>query len=224
MRTTNRLRLTRILLLASVAIAVQGCFLLPNQSPIALIDARDLTGRAPFRVSFNAYDSQDPDGEIERCRWSFGDGNSDTGEFVSHTFRTVGTYTVTLTVWDDDGASDSDSVSVTVLEGPQLSDFHITDVRWEPSTCYLFPFWWPCVYVYVTVESTSPYAANVVIEATARNASGAYLGSNELLWNNTCDIPPSETFVVDGKILFVEGPTESVAGVEARIAGIEACN
>jgi len=212
-----------LITLFSLLLLSTSC-LVPNQPPSAVIDVSDSTGRAPFKVSFDAYESEDSDGTIERCSWDFGDGDTDSGMFVTHTFSNPGTYTVILTVWDDDGATDSASVTINVLEGPKLSDFRITSVHWEPSTCYFLLLNWPCVYVYVTVESNSPYPANVVIEATARDATGAFLGSNELFWNNTCDIPPRETFVVDGKIIFVEGPTPNVARVDARIVRVEACN
>jgi len=212
------------LALVLLVLPLSACALLPNKAPTAVIDPSHLTGRAPLRTSFNAYDSDDPDGEIARCRWEFGDGGSDEGMYATHVFGEVGVYTVTLTVWDDDGASDSASFQITVLEGPALSDFRIANTRWEPSTCYFLALAWPCVYVYVTIESDSPYPANVVVEATARNSMGAYLGSNELYWNDTCDIPARETFVLDGKILFMEGPTPSVATVDARIVRVEACN
>jgi PKD repeat protein len=52
--------------------------------------------------SFDASGSTD-DGAIVGYSWSYGDGNTDTGVTSEHTYSTAGTYTVTLTVTDDDG-------------------------------------------------------------------------------------------------------------------------
>ncbi|MDC0381042.1 PKD domain-containing protein, partial [Flavobacteriaceae bacterium] len=54
--------------------------------------------------------------------WNFGDGSVAFGENVSHTFSTIGTFTVTLTVTDTNptGCSDSATIVVQVL-GPYLN-------------------------------------------------------------------------------------------------------
>lgn len=68
----------------------------------------------PLRL--NARASFDSDGEIEAYRWDFGDGTSGAGATTEHTFDTPGTFTVTLTVQDDAGVSNStDADQITVL-------------------------------------------------------------------------------------------------------------
>ncbi len=64
--------------------------------------------------TFDGSSSSDTDGTIESYSWTFGDGNSASGEVVSHTYGSDGSYTVTLTVTDNDGDSDSSSQLVTV--------------------------------------------------------------------------------------------------------------
>ena len=66
---------------------------------------------------FDGRASSDADGNIASYRWTFGDGAVAAGETASHTYESDGTRTVTLTVTDDDGATNSASRSVTVPEG-----------------------------------------------------------------------------------------------------------
>lgn len=56
-------------------------------------------------IRFDAAGSSDPDGRIAQYDWDFGDGSSAQGEAVTHRYSADGTYTVTLTVLDDDGST-----------------------------------------------------------------------------------------------------------------------
>ncbi len=85
---------------------------LPNQAPSASFTAatRDLG------VSLDAAESSDLDGTITSYAWDFGDASTAAGSTAQHTYTRAGTYTVTLTVVDDDGAAATSSQDVTVTE------------------------------------------------------------------------------------------------------------
>ena len=61
--------------------------------------------------------STDSDGLVSSWAWDFGDGNSSSAQNPTHTYAADGSYTVTLTVTDDDGATHTSSQVVTVEQG-----------------------------------------------------------------------------------------------------------
>jgi PKD repeat protein len=58
--------------------------------------------------------STDPDGTIASRLWNVGDGRTSTNNPLTFRYRSAGTYTVTLTVTDNDGATNTTSKQVTV--------------------------------------------------------------------------------------------------------------
>ncbi len=72
--------------------------------------------------SFNGTGSSDPDGTIASYSWAFGDGSTGSGANPNHTYNSAGTYSVTLTVTDNLGATGSTAAPVTPTVPPtQLS-------------------------------------------------------------------------------------------------------
>ncbi len=83
-----------------------------NQEPTAVLSI-ECSG---LSCTADGSGSTDADGSIVDHSWNFGDGTSESGAEVTHPFGVAGTYTVTLTVTDDDGATDQASRVVTVSE------------------------------------------------------------------------------------------------------------
>ncbi len=65
-------------------------------------------------VIFDGSGSTDSDGTIESYAWNFGDIHTGSGETTSHTYTVAGTYTVTLTVTDNEGLTGSDTTVITL--------------------------------------------------------------------------------------------------------------
>ena len=83
----------------------------PSQDPTASFSF-DQTG---LFVSFQ--DLSMDDGSVVSWDWDFGDGSSSSEQHPSHTYGAAGSYTVSLTVTDNTGASGSASESVVVVDG-----------------------------------------------------------------------------------------------------------
>ena len=89
----------------------------PNSAPIASANGA-YSGTVGTAVSFSSAGSSDSDGAIAGYLWDFGDGNTSTSANPSHTYQTDGTFTVSLTVTDDDGATGVDATSADVAPAP----------------------------------------------------------------------------------------------------------
>ena len=88
-----------------------------NPPPTAVASVSDASPYPGDAVTFSADGSYDYNGEIVSYTWSFGDGDSGEGETTTHSYIEGGTYTVTLTVTDDEGATGSTKLTVSVLPG-----------------------------------------------------------------------------------------------------------
>jgi len=77
---------------------------------------------ADFRqLAFDGTGSDDPDGTIDSYDWEFGDGGTGSGSSPNHSYAAAGSYSVKLTVTDNDGAKDSITHTVTVVDPPPLA-------------------------------------------------------------------------------------------------------
>jgi len=94
-------------------------------SPSASFTATPSSGKVPLAVTFNASSSSDSDGFITLYDWVFGDGRSESGVIVTHTYTSAGTYTARLTVTDDDGATDTTTTQIEVSAASVPGDLYV---------------------------------------------------------------------------------------------------
>ena len=81
-----------------------------EKAPVAVITSSS-DGVANVSMTFDASSST---GFISTYKWDFGDNSTLTGQKVSHTYTTDGTYTVKLTVTTESGLTSSAQKSITV--------------------------------------------------------------------------------------------------------------
>jgi parallel beta-helix repeat protein len=65
---------------------------------------------------FNASSSYDRDGEVVSFEWDFGDGTTDSGMVVSHSYNSSGQFDVLLTVTDDEGYTGSFTMTIDAVQ------------------------------------------------------------------------------------------------------------
>ncbi len=115
--------------------------------------------------------SNDPDGSIANYSWSFGDGGTSTQENPIHSYSSPNTYTVELTVTDNEGAKDTKAKTVSVTgvinscgEINKEGEYDVTQDLSSPSNCLI-----------VKADGVTIHGNNHVIASTA-TLDGPYIG------------------------------------------------
>jgi len=101
-----------------------------GQGPIASITPSQTTTAIGEMVQFDGSSSHSPTGEIVDYAWTFGDGSTGTGPVVGHAYASEGTFSVTLAITDNSGATATTSAQVTVGHSPEPSGDTITRSFW----------------------------------------------------------------------------------------------
>jgi len=95
-----------------------------NHAPVADLYADVTSGDRPLKIEFSANLSTDEDEDVLTYYWDFGDGTNSTGISPSKTYGTTGTFTVILTVTDEEGLTDIATITITVNEPPDIFPFY----------------------------------------------------------------------------------------------------
>jgi type IV pilus assembly protein PilY1 len=94
-----------------------------DTGPVASFTTSSPSGNEPLTVAFmdtsSAYDN------LASWKWDFGDGATSTAQNVFHTYEEDGIYTVTLTVKDHDGSTDTITATdlITIFDSGPTSSF-----------------------------------------------------------------------------------------------------
>ena len=87
-----------------------------NGAPVAIINATPMNGNAPLVVNFSGGNSIDNDAVVSYL-WDFNDGSPTSSEMTTgHLFDKPGVYEVSLTVTDIEGLSNTQSITIEVVE------------------------------------------------------------------------------------------------------------
>jgi PKD repeat protein len=99
-----------------------------NLPPEAIATSDIQSGNPPLNVEFSGQASTDPDGSIDSYHWSLGDGSTQIGRDITHTYETAGKYQVILTVTDSERATDKDTILI--VNNPELSQLFISELSY----------------------------------------------------------------------------------------------
>ena len=119
-----------------------------TEAPVAVISVTPTSAdAAPALFTFDASASVDPDGEIVRYQWDFGDGSREFLQEVTHIYASAGTFRARLTVTDDKGVTGSAEKLIPVgIATPTIEirvpPDHVNNIVLAPES----PLWVQAVY------------------------------------------------------------------------------
>ncbi|MDF7822662.1 PKD domain-containing protein [Pontiellaceae bacterium B12227] len=147
-------------------------------------------GLIPFDVVFDGSSSISST-NITDYAWDFGDGNTGNGMIVTNTFTVVGTNTVTLSVTDESGNTDTSEIEIVaepalVGDPIALGDVLAIDFGATPSAVANYndvsydgsPSWTTPGLVRLADGGTTLVSLDVAIDGTADRNQGGYVAGN----------------------------------------------
>jgi len=95
--------------------------------PEASFNYNPLDPQVNDTITFDS-SSIDTDGTIVSYSWDFGDGTNSTSQNPTHSYNQEGSYTVSLTVTDDDGLSDTFTINIIDIVIPEFPSWSIIPI------------------------------------------------------------------------------------------------
>jgi PKD repeat protein len=130
---TYSVTLTLVDTLGRTASVTRPYAVLGGTNPLANATASPRNPAVGQLVVFNASASSAAAGRrIVRWEWTFGDGETGSGQQVTHAYAQAGAYTAVLTVTDDAGRTDTEDVDVTVGSNGPTATFTVSPTRPTP--------------------------------------------------------------------------------------------
>ncbi|MCD6434439.1 MAG: PKD domain-containing protein, partial [Candidatus Diapherotrites archaeon] len=159
-----------------------------SQHPFASFTYTPENATVDETITFNASSSYDPDGTIVSYEWDFGDGNitNTTHEILNHSYSEAGSYEVTLTVTDNDGATDSTTKEITVQSAPDTTPPIIIFVPPTPANNSAVNMGW--VFINVTINENGTAILNW------NGTNETMLGSGMNFYKNVTDLSDGTYF------------------------------
>jgi PKD repeat protein len=113
-------------------------FFVDNAVPTASIDTISASANPILPgddISISGSGTDKGTADVLSFSWSFGDGTSASGDSVTHSYGSAGTFAITLTVSDGDGGVATDTASITIdLPSSAVDDVQDTVDEADPSS------------------------------------------------------------------------------------------
>ncbi len=198
---------------AAVPDAMPAPDAMPNVAPVAAATAQPGSGCAPATIQLGGTGSTDSDGTIVGYAWDLGDGGTATTATVSHAYA-PGTFTATLTVTDDRGGTDVDTVQITVHDPASGVKTWLGLDAAQPTRWNVAANWCPAGVPGLTDDVLIPALAPVdpVLSATqgARDLTIEIGAQIDLAGNN---------LIADGSVV-AAGPLVGAGNLDMRGSGV----
>jgi len=94
-----------------------------QEPPVASFTYSPLAPKVNDTIAFDASGCSDADGSIVSYLWNFGDGETSSSQNPTHAYDQEGSYTITLTVTDDDGLTDNTTENIGEVVIPEFQSY-----------------------------------------------------------------------------------------------------